>query len=933
MNFGTKTEGRSLIKKTNVGPNFFENVSFRQGAMKITIFGKPLHLLLLSPLFFKKLPFFCLSIFLATNTFSEPLFPNPVLPVGVFPAWIAGGDFNEDGNQDLAVANVGSDDVSILFGNGDGTFQMEFRVPVGMGPFSLAVDDFNLDGHQDLAAVLTFSETVTVLFNDGLGKFSPNGEFEVGEGPRGISLGDFNSDGKTDLAVSNRFSNDISVLLGNGDGTFQAEQRIPVGESPMSIAVGEFNGDGNQDLTVANGFSNTVSVLFGMGDGTFGGIIAISTGSYPFSVSVDDLNGDGKQDISTANLLSDDVTVLLGQGNGSFYPKKEFGVGNSPIFHQSGDFNSDGIIDLSTLNDCGDPACFQGDISIIFGNGDGTFQPDVRFKGPGEFSFHFLVGDFNNDSDQDFAAASIILDDVVILLGNGNGGFDSHARLPVGRFPKDISIGDFNNDSLEDLIVLNRGGGASGDLSLIFSLGNEDFLPEIRIPAGDKPFSFSKGDYNSDGMIDLAVTDWGFYPFTDPGHLLILLGNGVGAFDLLPGIPVSAQPFSIISSDFNFDGEDDLSFLDFPSNNVTVFLGNGDGSFGAEIQFDAGENPGSIAVGDFNSDEIKDLAISNFGFPDGVSVLSGNRDGTFVPPVFFPLGTNPNSIIVGDFNNDEIKDFVVVNAFFFSDTISIIFGNGDGSFGPSFSLPVGLFPVFLESGDLNSDGNRDILVANLGSDSVSLLIGNGDGSFEPEIRFRTGTRPISLKIVDFNGDLRKDIAVTNDLTDTVSVLFNKGLFIPFSTKCSITPSNLNLHSMGRKFSISTSLHDRESGDFINAHHIEPGFISRISSPTVGELKLPVPSFEPGCDDLTEDGIWENVEDRSLKDNGGVTLRFDIPSDGQCETMDGGRQDIIALMLDIPNKEIAKICYQSKYPGISEPFECCGEVRVTNHGNR
>jgi hypothetical protein len=151
--------------------------------------------------------------------------------------------------------------------------------------------------------------------------------------------------------------------------------------------------------------------------------------------------------------------------------------------------------------------------------------------------------------------------------------------------------------------------------------------------------------------------------------------------------------------------------------------------------------------------------------------------------------------------------------------------------------------------------------------------------------------------------------------------------------CEIVPSSLNLQSRGTGFSIKTTLTNLENGQILNPAFLSPVHLSRIASPGLGEILLPVPRAATGCDDLTEDGIWENTIDRSVTGTGTMTLRFNQPSDGQCETMDGNRQDLIGLLLDVPDGDTAQVCYRGTYPGMAGPFECCGTVAVTNHGNR
>src|SRR6266700_2921229 len=205
--------------------------------------------------------------------------PPRTLPIGTHPALVAVGDFNGDGKPDLAISSVGDNTVSVLLGNGDGTFLAPQVTPVGLNPWYFAVGDFNGDGKLDLAVAdygcpldctSSPSNTVTVLLGNGNGTFLPGPSLTVGNGPAGVAVGDFNGDGKPDLAVANLNDNTLSILLGNGDGTFQAPQTFAgVGTKPYFVAVGDFNRDGKPDLVITNHLGNTVTVLLGNGDGTF----------------------------------------------------------------------------------------------------------------------------------------------------------------------------------------------------------------------------------------------------------------------------------------------------------------------------------------------------------------------------------------------------------------------------------------------------------------------------------------------------------------------------------------------------------------------------------------------------------------------------------------------------------------------------------------
>ena len=351
-----------------------------------------------------------------TLTVTTPVTCNPVgfaaaanFAAGNNPQSVAVGDFNRDGKQDLATANNGSDNVSILLGDGTGNFSSARNFTAGHEAHCVVVGDFNGDGKQDLAVANdSFPGSVSVLLGDGAGNFSAPTNFAVGNPPLSVAVGDFNGDGKQDLATANIGSGSVSILLGDGTGNFSAPTDFFVG-SPLWVAVGDFNGDGKQDLAVANGGSDNVSILLGDGTGHFSGPTDFTVGDAPQSVAVGDFNGDGKQDLAIANEVSSNVSILLGDGTGNFGPATNFTAGDYPARIAVGDFNGDGKQDLAVANGV------AGTVSILLGDGTGYFSPPTNFA-VGDFPTSVAVGDFNGDGKQDLAIAIYFSQNVSILL-------------------------------------------------------------------------------------------------------------------------------------------------------------------------------------------------------------------------------------------------------------------------------------------------------------------------------------------------------------------------------------------------------------------------------------------------------------------------------------------------------------------------------------
>ena len=350
------------------------------------------------------------------------------------------GDFNGDGKPDLAVLNSVTNSISVFLGNGDGTLTLNNTIfEVGNTPCvnaneasncALTVGDFNHDGNADLVATSGYDDTVIVLLGHGDGTFSPaNGSpVTVGSFPQAVKIGDFNADGLQDLAVANAKDNTISILLGNGDGTFTAAggSPVPVGSFPFFVAVADFDGNGTADIAASNEIDNTVSILLGNGDGTFteaGGSPIPNFNYNPGPIIPADFNGDGKIDLAVSNFTPfnstlGNVNVLLGNGDGTFTnaPGSPITVGVDPWALAAADFDQDGKTDLAVDN-YGQIEHFETQtLSILRGNGDGTFTTLGNPIQLGQSPNDLVTADFNGDGTTDFAIPELADGTTTILL-------------------------------------------------------------------------------------------------------------------------------------------------------------------------------------------------------------------------------------------------------------------------------------------------------------------------------------------------------------------------------------------------------------------------------------------------------------------------------------------------------------------------------------
>jgi hypothetical protein len=278
------------------------------------------------------------------------------------PYAIIHGDFNGDGKQDLATADQYSSQASILLGNGDGTFgaHEEYSSATGGAPVALATGDLNGDGKLDLVLVNYKTNNVSVLLGNGDGTFKTHVEYATGNGPLGVAIGDLNGDGKLDMVVANSIDNTVSVLLGNGDGTFQTAVPYATANTPTCVVVGNFGTTDTLDVAIATS-GGLASVLLGNGNGTLQNKVNYTIGLGAVAIAAADLTSSGKLSLITANETDNTTSVLVSNGNGTFKAQSVFPTNGAPVGLAIGDFNQNGKLDIAAVDNTGNFVSVQLD--------------------------------------------------------------------------------------------------------------------------------------------------------------------------------------------------------------------------------------------------------------------------------------------------------------------------------------------------------------------------------------------------------------------------------------------------------------------------------------------------------------------------------------------------------------------------------------------
>ncbi len=729
---------------------------------------------------------------------------------GSSPQSIAIGDLDGDGKADLAVANYGSNTVSVYRNTSSsgsitsGSFAAKVDFTTGTNPISIAIGDLDGDGKPDLAVANYSSNTASVFQNTSssgsitTGSFAAKVDFTTGTSPYSVAVGDLDGDGKAELGVANSGSNTVSIFRNTSSSgsittaSFAAKIDFTTGTSPVSLALGDIDGDGKADIAVANNTNTTVSVFRNtsstgsISTGSFAAKVDFTTGTQPYKVAIGDLDGDGKADLAVGNFSSNTVSVFRNTSSSgsitasSFATKVDFTTGTNPQSLAIGDMDGDGKADLAVTNYSSTSVSIFRNTTSSGSITSGSFAAKVDLTAASA-PYGIAIGDLDGDGKADLAFTNFGSTSVSIIRNN-----------PVIQPPTITAVSpnianpgtsititgtNFNTTATNNIVYF-------GATKATVSSASATSLT-VTSPVGA---TYDRVSVLNTGLDLAGYEQYSYLPKYDNSAYIAGITNCDGKVDFTTG----TNPNSIAIGDLDGDGKVDLAVTNAGSGTVSVYRNMSSsgtitsGSFAAKVDFNTGSIPYSVAIGDLDGDGKPDLAVANFS-SSTVSVFrntvnSGITATSFAAKVDFTTGTFPASVAIGDLDSDGKADLAVANNN--SNSVSIFHNTASSgsisasSFAAKVDFTTGTNPYSVAIGDLDGDGKADLAVVNYYVSTISILrntTASGSitsGSFAAKVDFATGSAPRSVAIGDLDGDGKADLAVANESSTSVSVFRN-----------------------------------------------------------------------------------------------------------------------------------------------------------------
>ena len=446
------------------------------------------------------------------------------------PLLIMNGDFNKDNRMDIAVVNDGTNTIGILLGYGNGSFEQQTTYSTGYDSFpsSLAIGDFDNDTDLDVVVANSGTNSIGIFLNYGNGTFINQYIYTtmLDSHPLSITLGDLNNDKILDIVVANNGTGSVGIFFGHGNGTFLPQVSYTIGSLaspayPYYVTLNDMKKDHALDIVIVDSRNDYIHVLPGYGNGSFAAKATYDavSGSMPVGIIVNNLNNNSQADVVLVNYETNNALVLMDYSSKPSVRQTFYHGGDSGMLGgvAVSDFNDDGIFDI----------VFHAAnyIGILIGFGNSTFAKPKTYTIDDKSNTQYVcTRDLNNDNRTDIIVADPGLDSIVVFLGYGNGSFGNMTTYSIGidSDPWWIALGDLNNDTVVDMVSANYG---DNSISILLGYRNGSFaLPTNYLMGDDGPgCSVAIDDINNDHRLDIVVS-------TNHGIVLIYLGQGDSTF-------------------------------------------------------------------------------------------------------------------------------------------------------------------------------------------------------------------------------------------------------------------------------------------------------------------------------------------------------------------------------------------------------------------
>lgn len=642
-----------------------------------------------------------------------------------------------------------------------------------------SLDTGSPDGNLDIV-VAAANQRIAVLAGDGTGYFESLAQTSIGRIPAAIAVGNLDADQIPDVIIADS-GNNIVVYRGFPEGPpyEQVGNPIAVGRDPVAIVLADLNKDGILDALVASEGPQSVGVvtiLRGVGDGTFTAppfpaSATVGGGSATAAIVVRDFNKDQILDFAIANALSSDVWIFLGDADGRYSETDKIYVGPSvsvkgePIGIDSGDFDGNGTLDLVVVNGSLDQ------VAVIDGLAGGAFSPSVHFYDSGASGSSptgVAVADLNGDSHPDVTVPNNRSSDVSVLLAQANGTLRAPRAFMADQETLAAAIGNVNNDGIPDVVAIAKG--VDGPTAAILLGDGAGALASVEnVPSKPTPLDVASADFDDDGLTDLAL-------IYSSGEVEVFRSTGSDGFEPMPGSPfaVGGDPVAVTARDMNRDGTMDLLIANKTSGKLTILPRAKAGGFGAPVLVNASAGLSAVTAADFNRDGFEDVALGQQASGDGdgsVLILLGRANGTFSAPTAFTVGSTPIALAAADASltdNSGILNLLVANNV--SSDVSILVGNGDGTFQTGRFVTASGNPLDLDVADFDRDGCPDFVTSLTRGRISGVFYGDCQNGFTrgPQSLGSPNT-PAGLVAHDFTGDGLPDVAVADQVDNSLSV--------------------------------------------------------------------------------------------------------------------------------------------------------------------